>query len=418
MKKSVFLYIAIALLLTGCQAVGRGEFAVPSPSISPDTEAHILSDSANPFYMASSEYEIDEATGRFTLARPLFESDGIWVIMDGHIDEIGDYWGETVTLYQEDAELAAFPLYDVFGLFNLSGDSALDMVIEDINYDGNANLRIICRQTEYGAYYSHWLWQEGTLVRNTELDMLDLPNPVFYEGKRVVSSYIDEYSRTYIQELHLNQLGGYIKERNLDYTMLKDILTVEWEALQKETSAGNSFESVSKYYVFPYCDRFLLVRILPTQGAVLNLAIVVEGNYMAESEFYPDGIRVYEIPGFEQIQPRLDLMDISINLGQRLDAEFWGYPESDLIIEDVNFDGILDFYIHETSGTYLSFYHYWVWIKDDGAFIYDEALNALSLPCPEFDAKEKKIVTYDKDGPTWYANCTYKYVRGKPTLME
>jgi len=103
---------------------------------------------------------------------------------------------------------------------------------------------------------------------------------------------------------------------------------------------------------------------------------------------------------------------------RRKDNEF----AKELEVVDVNFDGYADLKIYsgESANGMNTGYRFYVFQPDSGSFRFDEHLTEVLGCNPIIDTKEKIITTGGSNGCVGmcYSNDTYKFIRGKLTLIE
>ncbi len=103
-----------------------------------------------------------------------------------------------------------------------------------------------------------------------------------------------------------------------------------------------------------------------------------------------------------------------------LDAE--GYsPASDdtatqLIAEDMNFDGYTDFRLPSSLGSVNSFYYCWLWDMSEKTFKYYYPLSAICSP--EFKKDTKEIVSTNRSSASRYDVTTYTWVDGQLSVQK
>lgn len=103
-----------------------------------------------------------------------------------------------------------------------------------------------------------------------------------------------------------------------------------------------------------------------------------------------------------------------------LDAE--GYsPASDdtatqLIAEDMNFDGYTDFRLPSSLGNVNSFYYCWLWNMNTKTFEYYYPLSAICSP--EFKQDTKQIVSTNRSSAARYDVTTYTWVDGQLSVQN
>ena len=90
---------------------------------------------------------------------------------------------------------------------------------------------------------------------------------------------------------------------------------------------------------------------------------------------------------------------------------------SDIIIEDMDFDGIKDFRIIAMlpAGPNIP-YICFLWDKKSEKFIHAEFLDDITSPV--FDSKKKTITSENRESADTYTKDVYKYTGGKPLLIE
>ena len=90
---------------------------------------------------------------------------------------------------------------------------------------------------------------------------------------------------------------------------------------------------------------------------------------------------------------------------------------SDIVIEDMNFDGINDFRIIAMlppgpNIPYICF----LWDKKSGKFVHTEFLD--DITSPEFDSKTKTVTSSSRESANKYRKDVYKYSGGKLVLVK
>ena len=90
---------------------------------------------------------------------------------------------------------------------------------------------------------------------------------------------------------------------------------------------------------------------------------------------------------------------------------------SDIVIEDMNFDGINDFRIIAMlppgpNIPYICF----LWDKKSGKFVHAEFLD--DITSPEFDSKTKTVTSSSRESANKYRKDIYKYKGGKLVLVK
>ena len=90
---------------------------------------------------------------------------------------------------------------------------------------------------------------------------------------------------------------------------------------------------------------------------------------------------------------------------------------SDIVIEDMNFDGINDFRIIAMlppgpNIPYICF----LWDKKSGKFVHADFLD--DITSPEFDSKTKTVTSSSRESANKYRKDVYKYTGGKLVLVK
>ena len=90
---------------------------------------------------------------------------------------------------------------------------------------------------------------------------------------------------------------------------------------------------------------------------------------------------------------------------------------SDIIIEDMNFDGITDFRIiaRLPPGPTIP-YICFLWDKKSGKLVHAEFLD--DITSPEFDSKTKTVTSSSRESANKYRKDVYKYSGGKLVLVK
>lgn len=92
-------------------------------------------------------------------------------------------------------------------------------------------------------------------------------------------------------------------------------------------------------------------------------------------------------------------------------------PDQLFIIEDMNFDGVNDIRLVQFIPAAPKIpYYFWIYNATTNRLVRNKALEKITSP--DFDRKRKLIFSF------WRASCcdhgqrTYKYINGRPTLIE
>lgn len=93
-----------------------------------------------------------------------------------------------------------------------------------------------------------------------------------------------------------------------------------------------------------------------------------------------------------------------------------GNNYQDYKLEDVNFDGYLDFYYVSGRGTVNIYYCFWIWNPKSEVFIKSKELNEISLP--SFDKNTDIISGYNRSSAASNTKTYYKYINGILTCVR
>jgi hypothetical protein len=88
----------------------------------------------------------------------------------------------------------------------------------------------------------------------------------------------------------------------------------------------------------------------------------------------------------------------------------------DFIVEDMNFDNRNDFRLEAARGGHNVSYYCWIYKPNLQKFIRDSTLEEITSP--DFDTKNKLITSSWSGSYTHTGSDTYKYIKGKITLVE
>lgn len=94
-----------------------------------------------------------------------------------------------------------------------------------------------------------------------------------------------------------------------------------------------------------------------------------------------------------------------------------------LVFADFNFDGNMDLAVcRNTDGSYSSpTYDIYRWRPSLNRFIKDAELTKLGsehLGLIKVDFKKRELITYDKSGAAWHLESRYRWVKGRPLLVQ
>jgi hypothetical protein len=89
------------------------------------------------------------------------------------------------------------------------------------------------------------------------------------------------------------------------------------------------------------------------------------------------------------------------------------FEKNNIKLEDMNFDGYLDFRLVQfsTAGPNTP-YHYYIWNIKQAKFVYNPTMSEL-LTSATFDKKSKTITTSNKDGPGTFYTEKFRFQNGK-----
>lgn len=147
-------------------------------------------------------------------------------------------------------------------------------------------------------------------------------------------------------------------------------------------------------------------RLLTVQFIGANFPDTASGGY--------EKIKVYE--GKNHLLQTINIADVN-----PFGDDFTSCPDpgtgNDIIIEDMNFDGINDFRIIAMippgpNIPYICF----LWDKKSGKFVHAEFLD--DITSPEFDSKSKVIISNNRESANMSSRDVYKYFKDQPLLIE
>ena len=99
------------------------------------------------------------------------------------------------------------------------------------------------------------------------------------------------------------------------------------------------------------------------------------------------------------------------------DAQPTPKPSDALKIEDCNFDGYPDLLLMQflTAGPNVPYFY---WIYNPKTLLFEPNTDLEGITSPKFDPKRKCIVSEWRNGAANYGKDTYKFINGKPVLIE
>lgn len=82
-------------------------------------------------------------------------------------------------------------------------------------------------------------------------------------------------------------------------------------------------------------------------------------------------------------------------------------------VQDVNFDGFMDFGYMYAMGNQPMYWHYWIWNEDEGQFVQEPEFDQISMP--DFDQETGVISGYARGGFAGAAGTTtfHRWIDGK-----
>ena len=145
--------------------------------------------------------------------------------------------------------------------------------------------------------------------------------------------------------------------------------------------------------------------------------LTMQFNGLKSSDAEPGGyssIKIYE--GKNKLLQTINIADVN-SFGDDTTTCPDPGTGSDIIIEDMDFDGIKDFRIIAMlppgpNIPYICF----LWDKKSGKFIHAEFLDDITSPV--FDSKKKTITSENRESADTYTKDVYKYSSGKLLLIE
>ena len=139
-----------------------------------------------------------------------------------------EIYGEITIWFQQD-RFFIFDSYDtkLFTLYAYSyepeyGDTPIELIGEDVNFDGYADFRVLYSQANLNSYYFFWIWNMQKRTFEYYLPLSSVPSPTIdAEKRRIFSSYIrnetTEISTEYVwQNGNIMPVGH--GERTIDLT--------------------------------------------------------------------------------------------------------------------------------------------------------------------------------------------------------
>ena len=103
---------------------------------------------------------------------------------------------------------------------------------------------------------------------------------------------------------------------------------------------------------------------------------------------------------------------------QVIETDVGVWPQSfELCVEDIDFDGYMDFYYLYSQGTHNRYYSYYVWDEETKQFTYDP-YNLSELENLTFDPEQKAVVSWYRTSIWGGKHSFYRYIDGQLTCVR
>lgn len=103
---------------------------------------------------------------------------------------------------------------------------------------------------------------------------------------------------------------------------------------------------------------------------------------------------------------------------QVIETDVGVWPQSfELCVEDIDFDGYMDFYYLYSQGTHNRYYSYYVWDKETEQFIHDP-YGLGELENPSFDHEMNAVESWYRTSIWGGSFSWYRYIDGELTLVR
>lgn len=103
---------------------------------------------------------------------------------------------------------------------------------------------------------------------------------------------------------------------------------------------------------------------------------------------------------------------------QVIETDVGVWPESfEFCVEDLNFDGYMDFYYLYSQGTHNRYYAYYVWDKETEQFV-EDPYGLSELENPTFDPEQKAVVSWYRSSIWGGKQSYYRYMDGQLTCVR
>ena len=310
-------------------------------------------------------------------------------------------------------------------------------IIEDMNFDGYKDLRIL---VDTRGWYDFYLWDkdQNTFVQTTLFNYMKY-YPMFDSENMKIFTLDNSLSYLSHMDIILYQIYDYngITSPSLSYE--------QYEIFYKN-SDNNQVENV--YFELRHEDNnAIFVDNVAKNEAIIPAKSTYEDLYpelpqlkepeqlkstMGKNEEYdkeyifdikPDPLGSEYKLNLNYVTLRDDTMLSTITLTNSNNKiiQIINANEKSIIFrdelfefEDMNFDGYKDFRILQYHKKHPS-YSYWFWNPEEEKYYRDYTLCAFSSVT--FDYENKKIYAFSEEGPSYTVDYEFTYVDGKPECL-
>lgn len=229
------------------------DLSTPSPAPAPATDYLFRPlPVPTPLPMELYEYNLDEEQHTFTLTQCITPKEGmppLLIHISGSLDE-KNYWlkgnrlsiidkgtGKPIQTFLAEEEPFITTTFwasslEYYKKYEGRGDDLyecfLDIVVDDFNFDGWQDFRLIYDIGGKNYFYRYWLWNPDyyTFEYSTELEELYLSNPVFLGREKIIYSHFQDSASNFTDEVfcYINGVPTLIEQREVFYVRERDAM--------------------------------------------------------------------------------------------------------------------------------------------------------------------------------------------------
>lgn len=468
MSKITAAFIAIGLLLAGCQSNNPNQADAETTSMPAPVSPATAEQTAEP--IAFKEDPPDSAFDQIDSLIHQYQQKLVQAIDTNTFSEVEPYLAPGSSLYEAQSKLVA-DLYSrriteslitstIYGYTDIGNEIQIEVTervkidypdkgarVQDFNWlytakqvDGKLKLSGLKEWTTYdqdmeqrsGAvkgdgYYAEMLFDNYPAILEKAIRTLDLTDirrisgsdTVFEQQKKLISWFrrtgedVTVTAKT-VKEDPIRQYG--MELNFVDGYKGTGTQMVYFQISEIREHNGFGGRAVIDYYSDREIDdvfaadpkaviRYHYIRIHPDMPEyLLKIYGRAEGEHIEDQTYHANKIELYD---GDRLLQSIPLETTDTWNGMSLGAE----------VEDMNFDGYLDLRIQSSipAGPNTP-YLYWLWNPETSLLEVNKELEEITAP--EFDSSTQTIHSFNRDNAAEYSDVYYRYIEGSPVVVR